>query len=269
MGGIATGWLTPKQDRTKYIQSDPLVNVRPQAARVRNAVFGAAGQGASSMDPTVGPNQWETGALDDLSAMQQEATPAFGRGLQHTQDVAAGKYLDPMQQAGFANVAGDRASMADAIFGQARGNPNMQIDPKLASGTITAQMNRAGQRVQNQTALDTALARYDQYGRERGAQQAAAQRGVEFSPGMAEQVFKGGAAIQSRETDANIAQMEADLRAQGLAQADIDRAIAYVKMASGKTLGPVVSGIPAENADKTASDIYKGFHGGMGGSGGT
>jgi hypothetical protein len=258
MGDAWTTWTTPYQSAPKYKNVDPLQNYKPQQGVVENAVFGQFGGGPTSVgNPYVGPNQWQTKAIDQLSGMRKEAEPAYGAGLKTTEKTLGGGYLDPMQQAGFKNVANDRRSIAEGVFGT--GMASQAVNPALGSATRTAQQARAQQRVGTQADADIAKQAFTQYGAERGLQDAAMQRAVAHAPGLAQTLFGEGEALRSAEQDANTAAMMANLRAQGYDDASINQAIRYLGIASGKTIGPVVGKVPAEVMDQTAASLYKGF----------
>jgi len=258
MGDLWTKWTTPQQSGAKYKNVDPLQHYKPQQQVVENALGQSLGQGSFQVNnPAVGPNQWQTGAIDQLAGMQTAATPAFGQGVRTTQQTMAGKFLDPMQQAGFANVAKDRGSIAESMFGGAMASPAMQEDPIYGSAARTAQQAREQQRIGTRAEADVGEAQWKQYGEERGLQQAAMMRALGLAPDLASALFTGGEALRSGEQEANTAAMMASLRAQGYDQEAINQAIKYLDMASGKTLGPVVGGVPAVEADKFASNVFK------------
>jgi hypothetical protein len=258
MGDLWTKWTTPTQSATKYKNVDPLQHYKPQQQVVENALGQSLGQGSFQVNnPAVGPNQWQTGAIDQLAGMQQAATPAFGQGLRTTQQTMGGQYLDPMSQAGFANVAKDRGSIAASLFGGAMASPALQEDPRYGGAVSAAQQAREQQRVGTRAAADVGEAQWKQYGEERGLQQAAMMRALGAAPDLASALFTGGEALRSGEQEANTAAMMASLRAQGYDQDAINQAIKYLDLASGKTLGPVVGGVPAETMDKIAAQAYK------------
>jgi hypothetical protein len=249
--------MQPTQAATKYKNVDPLSRYKPQQQAVESQLFGSMGQGFDVGNPYVGPNRWQTGGLDQLTAMQQLANPAFGTGLGTTQRTLGGGYLNPMQQAGFANVAGDRRSMAEAIFGNAMGSPQMAEDPRFASAARTAQQQREQQRLGLRAGADIGEAAFQQYGAERSLQQAAMLRALGLAPGLAEALFKGGEQLRGGEQEANAAAMAASLRAQGYDQEAINRAIQYLSLASGKTLGPVTGPSPFAMGSETAVNVGK------------
>jgi hypothetical protein len=249
--------MQPTQAATKYKNVDPLQHYKPQQQAIEQSLFGAAGQGFNVGNPYVGPNQWQTGGLDALTQMQQAANPAFGTSLATTQRTMGGGYLNPMQQAGFANVAGDRRSMADAIFGQALASPEMAENPIYGSVARRAQQQREQQRLGLRAGADIGEAAFRQYGEERGLQQAAMMRALGLAPDLAGQLFKGGEELRSAEQQAQAAQMAASLRAQGYDQEAINRALSYLQLASGKTLGPVTGPSPFEMGSETAVNVGK------------
>jgi hypothetical protein len=262
MSDLWTKWTTPSQSRTKYTNVDPLQHYKPQQQVVENALGQSLGQGSFPVNnPAVGPNQWQTGAIDQLSGMQQAATPAFTQGLSTTQKTMGGGYLDPMKQAGFANVAADRGSIAQSLFGGAMASPAMQEDPRFASAARTAQQAREQQRIGTRAEADIGEAQWKQYGEERNLQQAAMARALGLAPDLASALFTGGEALRSGEQEANSAAMMASLRAQGYDQDAISQAIKYLDLASGKTLGPVTGPVPAEISDRVASQAYKAYAG--------
>src|SRR4029453_14084533 len=167
-------FIKPTQQRAKYTQVDPMVNVKPQKQYVEDVLRGQMGQGGAGVfNPYAPPNPWQTQSLEQLGQMQQAATPAFGTGLETTERTVGGGDLDPMQQTGFSNVAQGQRSMADQLFGQMMANPRAAIDPRYASIPSLAQRGRAGERMRTMTEADIAQAGLKQYGDERGLQQAA------------------------------------------------------------------------------------------------
>jgi hypothetical protein len=255
MGDVFKGFSGPTQQSSKYKTVDPLQHYKPQQRDVESQLFGSMGQGFDVGNPYVGPNPWQTGAMDQLSQMQRAATPAFGAGLGTTQRTMGGGYLNPMESAGFANVAGDRRSMADAIFGGAMASPQMAEDPRFASAARTAQQQREQQRVGLRSAADIGEAAFRQYGAERGLQQAAMLRALGLAPDLAGALFKGGEQVRGAEQEANAAAMAASLRAQGYDQEAINQAIAYLNLASGRTLGPVLGPSPASMGRETTTSV--------------
>jgi hypothetical protein len=255
-------FIKPTQQRQKYTQVDPMVNVKPQQQYVEDVLRGQMGQGGAGVfNPYAPPNPWQTQSLEQLGQMQQAATPAFGTGLETTERTVGGGYLDPMQQAGFSNVAQGQRSMADQLFGQMMANPRAAIEPRYASIPSLAQRGRAGERMRTMTEADIAQAGLKQYGDERGLQQAAMLRGAQFAPTMAGRVFQGGEALRAGEQAASTAQLMAQMRARGYDQQAINTLIQYLDAASGKTLMPVTGPSPYSMAGNTvigAAKLYAG-----------
>jgi hypothetical protein len=242
-------FIKPTQQRQKYTQVDPMVHVKPQQQYVEDVLGAQMGQGGAGVfNPYAPPNPWQTQSLAQLGQMQQTATPAFGTGLATTERTVGGGYLDPMQQAGFANVAQGQRSMANQLFGGMMGTPTAAIDPRYSSVVREAQRARAGKNLGTMTEADIAHAGLQQYGAERGLQQAAMMRGTQFAPMMAGRVFQGGEALRAGQQAANTAQLQAQMRARGFDQQAINTLIDYLDLAAGKTLRPDVGKPPSEEA---------------------
>jgi len=251
-------FLKPTQQRQKYTQVDPMVNVKPQQQYVENVLRGQMGQGGAGVfNPYAPPNPWQTESLNQLGQMQGTAMPAFETGLTRTGQTVGGGYLDPMQQPGFQNVAQGQRSMANALFGQMMGTPDAAIDPRYASIPSRAQRARAGERMGTLTEADIAQAGLKQYGEERGLQQAAMFRGAQFAPTMAGRVFQGGEALRAGEQAANTAQLQAQMRARGFDQQAINTLIGYLDLAAGQTLRPVTGPSPYQMTGETAGSVAK------------
>jgi hypothetical protein len=242
-------FFKPTQKPAEWVQTDPFVHVKPQQAYAENLLKGQQGQGqAGVFNPYAPPNPWQTQSLEQLGQMQQTATPGFGTGLATTERTVGGGYLDPMQQAGFSNVAQGQRSMADQLFGQMMANPRAAIDPRFTSIPSEAHRARAGERMRTMTEADIAQAGLKQYGDERGLQQAAMMRGTQFAPMMAGRVFQGGEALRAGQQAANTAQLQAQMRARGFDQQAINTVLDYLDLAAGKTLRPDVGKPPSEEA---------------------
>ena len=265
-------FIKPTQQRTKYTQADPFVNIKPQQAYAESLLGQSlGGLGGGVGNPYVGANPWQTGAQANLGQMLQQATPYYGTGLKTMEQVAGGGYLDPMAQAGFGNVAGDRRGLANAIFSTAMADPRSLQDPRggafdaiYASIPAQAQRARAQERVGLRTEADIAAAALGQYGAERQAQQAMQMRAAGLAPQLSQQVFGAGEKLRSAEQEANTAQLMANLRAQGLSQDAINQVVSYLDIAKGQKLGPVVGPVPAEQTYQTVSNVAKLYAGGAG-----
>jgi hypothetical protein len=251
-------FIKPTQQRQKYTQVDPMVNVKPQQQYVENVLRGQMGQGGAGVfNPYAPPNPWQTQSLDQLDQMQQTATPAFGTGLRTTEQTVGGQYLDPMEQAGFQNVAQGQRSMANQLFGGMMGTPTAAIDPRYSSVVREAQRARAGKNLGTMTEADIAGAGLEQYGAERRLQDAAMLRGTQFAPTMAGRVFTAGEALRAGEQAANTAQLQAQMRARGYDQQAIDTMIRYLDLASGQTLAPVTGPSPLSMTGNTVMGAAK------------
>lgn len=255
-------FIKPTQQRQKYTQVDPMVNVKPQQQYVEGVLRGQMGMGGAGVfNPYAPPNPWQTQSLNQLGQMQQTATPAFGTGLQTTEQTVGGQYLDPMQQQGFQNVAEGQRSMANQLFGGMMQTGPAAIAPRYSSVVREAQRARAGQDLGTMTEADIAQAGLEQYGAERGLQQQAMMRGTQFAPTMAGRVFQAGEALRAGEQAANTAQLQAEMRARGYDQQAIDTLIGYLDLASGQTLRPVTGPSPLTMTGNTvmgAAKLYAG-----------
>jgi hypothetical protein len=260
-------WGKPVQVPTKYVQTDPFVHTKPEQAYMENLIQGSMRR-PSPGSSYVGPNAWQTGAIQGLTEMRGEAEPAFRTGLATTGATLGGQYLDPMSQAGFRNVAGERGGIANEVFGSAMAQRGVAENPLYDTPARRAQRAAAAERMGLQSSVDVARAGYEQAAAERKLQEAARDRGLAFAPGVAAQVFKQGEQARMAEQSARAAAITANMRAQGYDQDAINQVLRYVGMKAGQTLDPV-TGLPIfTQQQEMIGGAWRGITGGAGAAAG-
>jgi hypothetical protein len=257
------GFFAPSQSAQGIQTFDPYqgFNMGNDFSPISNAVMSSlGGHGTSVGNPYVGPNAQQQGALDQIQGFSQQASPAFGKGVQQMEGTIGGQYLDPMQTPAFQRLASARMGLARQLFGEfapetagaaiARGNP-------FQSSSQQAEIQRGGERIGTQAAQDIAQAGWGQYGAERGLQEAASNRAQQLAPGLAGQVFSGNETLRAAQQSGNQAQMEAELRAQGLDNNAIQTALEYMRLRAPQRIAPIQGDSPATNFGNVASAVNK------------
>jgi hypothetical protein len=250
--GPVLGSNDPRQYPRMYTQTQPFQNLGPQDQAIQAFLGQRLAAGAPSVgNPYVGPRGEQSEAIGNLQNYMREAGPLYGQSVAQQQRTVGGGYLDPMAQAPFQRLSDARLALARNLFSDfapqyssaavARGVP-------YSSGSRLAGIQRGGERISTQAAQDIAQAGWQQYGQERQAQEQAARYGTQLAPGLAGQVFNAGEQLRSAEQAGNLAQIEGQLRAAGVAQADIQNALRYMQMASGQAL-PSLTGPSAQESN--------------------
>jgi hypothetical protein len=208
-------------------------------------------------NPYAGPRPEQMASLQALQGYQRTAGPLYGQSVAQQGGTVGGGYLDPMQSAPFQRLAEARQSIARDLFGQAA---DVISGGAAARGTYNssarqAQQAREASRIYNQAAQDIAQAGWGQYGRERELQEAAARGGMQLAPSLAGQVFNAGEQLRSAQQAGNLAQIEGQLRAAGLDQANIQNILRYMQLASGQTLPNIVGQSPWQQGTSVANTV--------------
>jgi hypothetical protein len=239
---------------------DPYARFGPQAQaiedvlgpRMRSTTWDQVSAPGPAGNPYVGPRPEQAQAIADLQNYSRQAGPLYGQSVEQQQRTVGGGYLDPMAQAPFQRLSEARQNIARDLFGQsadvisggaaARGSYN--------SSARQQQQLREGRRLYNQAAQDIAEAGWKQYGAERGLQETAAGRGQELAPALAGRIFTTGEQLRGAEQAGNLAQiqentrrelgaMEGQLKAMGLDDQTIARALEYMKLRALQQRGQV------------------------------
>ena len=221
--------------------------------RMRSSAWDQVNAPGPAGNPYVGPRPEQQASLAALQGYMGEATPLYGESVAQQRRTVGGGYLDPMQTAPFQRLSDARLNMARQLFSDfapeyasaagARGNP-------YGSSSQAAGIQRGGERISTQAAQDIAEAGWRQYGAERGFQEAAAGRGQELAPGLATKLFTAGEQLRGAEQAGNTAQMqeegrrqiaamEGQLKAMGLDDNTIARALEYLKLRGLQQRGQV------------------------------
>lgn len=250
-GGALGGALDPEsavptQTARKMGTFDPYAGFAGMGP-IENAVLANMGRGGGGGNPYVGPRPEQARMLAALEGYQGQASPLYGESLAQQRGTVRGQYLDPMASAPFQRLADARQSIARQLFEDVRSNTNA-ASRAFNSSARQAQLNREAGRLSTQAAQDIAQAGWQQYGAERGAQEAAARGGQALAPGLAASVFEGGEKLRSAEQGGNLAAIESALRARGLDNASIQTALEYMRMRGLQGVQPIVGpNTPNEN----------------------
>jgi hypothetical protein len=264
-GALDPGGSQPQQVKRQMASYDPYASFGAMAP-IQNAVL--ANMGGHSVggfegapNPFVGPSGQQQGALNQLQGYSEQASPAFGAGVNQMMGTIGGQYLDPSKTPAFQNMANARMSLARQLFGDfapearaaagARGNP-------YGSSSQEAEVQRGGERIGTQAAQDIAQAGWQQYGAERAAQEAAAARGQGLAPGLASQVFTGNEQLRAAQQAANAFQtaqdtsrqeaaMRGQLGAMGLDEQGIQNALRYMQLRGTQAINPLVGPTPEQD----------------------
>jgi len=233
--------------------------------------FDAIG-GAPNPFVPAGPQQ--QAAMNQIFGYSQQADPFFGEGLAQQRGTVAGqyfqsptiqgKYLDPMNAAPFQRMANAREGFARNLFNQfapeASGRAVAGGTP-YRSTSREAEVQRGGERIASQAAQDIAQAGWGQFARERefqeaanarerALQDAAAKYGTQLAPGLAGTVFSQNEQLRAAEQGANqfqtgedtkrdIANLTAQMTAEGFDEASIKNAIDFMRNQQAATVtGP-------------------------------
>jgi hypothetical protein len=257
------GSQEPRQTRRRYEMIDPLQNLPAERSVMQAKLFnvpyleGRAGQLPGIPAPTgtfVGPQAQQRQALGLYGPGLEAARPAYETGLRTIEQTAGGAFLDPMQRAEFQRMSEARQNLARQLFGQTAADINQRAAAQgiYGSSAREAALGRAQAAMATQAAHDIAQAGWQQYGAERGAQEAAARAGAQIAPGIAQQMFGAGEQIrtaeqQARQFEAQQAQRAAEiqlrgqLEAMGLDQQAVNQALAYMRLAAGE-ISPYITG---------------------------
>ena len=217
--------------------------------QIENAVLANMGRGGGGGNPYVGPRPEQERMLAALEGYQGQASPLFGEGVAQQRGTVGGQYLDPMNAPAFQRLADARQSIARQLFGEfapqyssaaiARGNP-------YGSSSQMAGVQRGGERLSTQAAQDIAQAGWGQYGRERELQEQAARGGMQLAPGLAAKVFGAGEELRGAQQAGNLAEIESNLRAQGLNNQQVQTALEYMRMRGLRPVEPILGKSPYE-----------------------
>jgi hypothetical protein len=269
MSGTLTpllGSQEPRQTRRRYEMIDPLQNLPAERSVMQGMLFNppylrgrpeqiAATAGIPAATGTfVGPQAQQRQALAAYGPGLQAARPAYETGLRTIEQTAGGAFLDPMQRAEFQRLSQARQDLARQLFGQTAADINQRAAAQgiYGSSAREAALGRAQAAMATQAAQDIAQAGWQQYGAERGAQEAAARAGAQIAPGIAQQMFGAGEQIrtaeqQARQFEAQQAQraaetrLAAQLQAMGLDQRAVSQALEYMRLAAGE-ISPYITG---------------------------
>jgi hypothetical protein len=260
--GPVLGSQDPRQYPRMYTQTQPFQHLGPQDAAIQAFLGQRLAAGAPSVgNPYVGPRGEQTEAIGNLQNYMRQAGPLYGQSVEQQQRTVGGGYLDPMQSAPFQRLSEARQQIARDLFQQAADQIAGGASARGTYGSSARQQQqlREGRRVYNQAAQDIAQAGWGQYGRERELQEAAARYGTQLAPGLAGQVFNAGEQLRSAEQAGNLAQIEGQLRAAGVAQGDIQNALRYMQMASGQALPSYVGPSAQESNVATTGGLMSSF----------
>jgi hypothetical protein len=246
---------------------NPFVGAGPQQQAAMNQMFGYSqaadpffGQGLAQQQGTVAGQYFNTPTIQG----QYQKTPTI-----------QGQYLDPSTSAAFQQMANARLGFARQMFGQFAPQQSGQAvaaGVPYSSSARLAEVQRGGERIGTQAAQDIAQAGWGQYARERelqeaayareralqeaayggerGFQEAAAKYGTQLAPGLAQQVFAQNETLRGAEQGANqfqigedtkrdIANLDAQMRAEGFDEASIKNAIDFMRNQQAATVtGP-------------------------------
>jgi hypothetical protein len=260
----------PQQTPTQMGTYDPYAHFGPQAQaiedvlgpRMRSTSWDSVNAPGPVGDLYAGPRPEQERSLAAMEQYRQQADPAYRAGTRQLQGTIEGQYLDPMTQAPFQRLSSARQDIARQLFSDfapeyasaagARGNP-------YGSSSQAAGIQRGGERISTQAAQDIAEAGWRQYGAERGLQEAATARGLGLAPGLAAKVFEAGEHLRSAQQGANVAEaqeesrrqlgaMEGQLRAMGLDDNTIGRALEYMRLRGLQPIRPIVGPTGEEEA---------------------
>lgn len=259
----------PKQTQREFQMVNPYATMPYQQQYTEDLLTGNIGSPttAGTGNPYVGPRPEQSRALKALEKYQGQAEPLYGAGVRTLQDTAEGKYLDVASRPEFSALSTSRQDIAKMLFQDAMNDTNARAAARgnYDSSAREAQLGRQAGRIGTEAAHDIAQAGWNQYGAERGLQQGASQFGAQLAPSLAGQVFGAGEQLRSAEQAANIAQMEAQLRAAGMDQGKIGMWLDYMRMAKPELLGSIVGPSPLEENRKTLSTEASAFGSVMGG----
>jgi hypothetical protein len=277
MSGTLTPFLgsqEPRQTRRRYEMIDPLQNLPAERSVMQGMLFnppylqgrtaqlpGIPGGAPAATGTFVGPGEEQRQALAGYRAGLPLTAPAFTTGLRTIEQTAGGAFLDPTQRAEFQRMSEARQNLARQLFGEQAADINARAAAQgiYGSSAREAALGRAKAAMATQAAQDIAQAGYQQYGAERGAQEAAARAGVQIAPGLAEQMFRAGEVVrapeqQARQFEAEQRQKAAEiqlraaevrlrgqLEAMGLDQRAVSQAIEYMRLAAGD-ISPYITG---------------------------
>jgi hypothetical protein len=261
-GSMIGSQFDTKGNKPKNLEPfDPYARFGPQAQaiedvlgpRMRSTAWDQVSAPGPAGNPYVGPRPEQAQAMADLQNYSRQAGPLYGQSVAQQQRTVGGGYLDPMAQAPFQRLSDARLNMARQMFSDfapeyasaagARGNP-------YGSSSQAAGIQRGGERISTQAAQDIAEAGWKQYGAERGLQETAAGRGQELAPALAGRIFTQGEQLRGAEQAGNLAQiqentrrelgaMEGQLRAMGLDDQTIARALEYMRLRGLQQRGQV------------------------------
>jgi hypothetical protein len=258
---------TPRQFEPKVTK--PFPGLEPQQQAVED-LLGRSTQSRVGQvtNPFVGAGPQQQGALDALANFQGAATPAFHQGLGQLGQTIGGNYLDVANVPAFQNLASTRKSMAQDLFSDAMGRINSNMASQGLYDSLARERMGAEQarRVGTEAAHDVAQAGFQQYGTERGLQEAATQRGLALAPGLAESVFGAGEKLRSAEQQAATDELRAKLTAMGLDNEAIGNVLRYMQIAVASQRPYIKGSSPyEENLDRlsTEASAFGSVTGGM------
>jgi hypothetical protein len=277
MSGTLTpllGSQEPRQTRRRYEMIDPLQNLPAERSVMQAMLFnppylqgraaqlpGIPGGVPAARGTFVRPGAEQQQALAGYRAGLPLTGPAFTTGLRTIEQTAGGAFLDPTQRAEFQRMSEARQNLARQLFGEQAADINAEAARRgiYGSSAREAALGRARAAMATQAAQDIAGAGWQQYGAERGAQERAAQAGVQIAPALAEQMFRAGEVVRApeqqarqfeaeqRQRAAELQQKAAEIRlrgqleAMGLDQRAVAQALDYMRLAAGD-ISPYITG---------------------------
>jgi hypothetical protein len=230
-------FMKPTQSRPSTTQTDPFRNMRPQAQFAEDVLRGSLGGSRAGEigNPYVGPSAAQQATLGSMQGYLGQAMPAFTQGARELNRVAAGAYLDPTKAAPYQQFKSSQMALAPMLF---QDTANQLAGRAIARGgggsSLRLQQAQAAGEIGGGIGQKVAGAGWEQYGRERGLQEAAAARGMTLAPGLATQLFGQQETLRAAQQQANMEQLRGRLQAMGLQGAQIDSLLRYLNVAAGR-----------------------------------
>jgi hypothetical protein len=237
-------FMKPTQSRPSTTQTDPFRDMRPQAQFAENALRGSLGASRAGEigNPYVGPSAAQQATLGSMQNYLGQAMPAFNQGARELERVAAGAYLDPTKAAPYQQFKSSQMALAPMLF---EDTANQLAGRSIARGgggsSLRLQQAQAAGEIGGGIGQKVAGAGWEQYGRERGLQEAAAARGMTLAPGLAQQLFGQQETLRAAQQQANMEQLRGRLQAMGLQSGQIESLLKYLNVAAGRP-APYVQG---------------------------